>query len=212
MIVGLEIFLCAARRGCNLSIMKTTLRIVLLIVLLGLASFAHAAIPPLSVTVADASGKMAFKGMTNANGTFATPKLKPGNYVVQLNGKGAANGQYALVISAGKKKVTADAVNGGKFGAGGVAMRIEVGEGLNITGQVANAPAAAASNPNVKIMNGKRYVFIMPETGSNLGGRWVLEDSPEAKAARKSGRMSQDYMRKMQDKGDTHQEGFPIGR
>ena len=43
-----------------------------------------------------------------------------------------------MVVSAGKKKVIATGVSGEKFHGGGVAMRVNVGPGLKITGQVAN--------------------------------------------------------------------------
>ena len=35
----------------------------------------------------------------------------------------------------------------------------------------------------VKVINGKRYVFIPGELGSNLPARWVPEDSPAAQNA-----------------------------
>ena len=44
---------------------------------------------------------------------------------------------YAIVVSAGTKKVTAATLPGEKFAGGGVALRLVVGAGLNITGQVA---------------------------------------------------------------------------
>ena len=99
---------------------------------------AYGGIPPMSVIVSDAGRRTAFKGVTNANGTFATGNLSPGNYVVQLNsadGRMKGN-QYAIVVSAGTKKVAATAVPGEKFAGGGVALRVVVGAGLNITGQV----------------------------------------------------------------------------
>jgi hypothetical protein len=99
---------------------------------------AYGGIPPVSVTVSDAGRKTAFKGVTNANGTFATGNLNPGNYVVQFNSAdGRMKGNhYAIVVSAGTKKVAATAVPGEKFAGGGVALRVVVGAGLNITGQV----------------------------------------------------------------------------
>ena len=54
-------------------------------VLLGLAAAAYGGVPPLDVTVFDASSKVAFKGSLSANSTFATGNLRPGNYVVQFN-------------------------------------------------------------------------------------------------------------------------------
>jgi hypothetical protein len=109
-----------------------------------------------------------------------------------------------LVVSAGKKKVAADTVAGEKFAAGGVAMKVDVGAGLNITGQVASAGAADA---NVKIIKGKRYVWVKGgETGSNIGGHWVEEGSRAAGNART---LSRSDLNRMQEHADGHQEGFP---
>jgi hypothetical protein len=36
------------------------------------------------------------------------------------------------------------------------------------------------SQREVKVINGKRYVFVPGELGSNIPGRWVPEDSPAA--------------------------------
>jgi hypothetical protein len=180
--------------------MKTLARKILFVLLCGSASFAFAATPAIDVTVADPSGKVAFKGKTKADGTFSTGKLQPGNYIVQFNSDNV-KGDYAIVVSAGKKKVTADAVTGSKFAKGGVAMKVDVAAGMNISGQVAAAGAAMASsgNSNVKVMNGKRYVWVKAETGSNLGGRWVEEGSPEA---RNVTRMSAEGVRNMQERGN----------
>ncbi|MDP9097693.1 MAG: carboxypeptidase-like regulatory domain-containing protein, partial [Verrucomicrobiota bacterium] len=113
--------------------MKTLIRGVGIALLFLGVSLAYGAVPALNVTVSDASGKAAYKGMTNAKGMFATTSLKPGNYVVQLNSKSVATkgAHYAIVVSAGMKKVTADAVPGEKFAGGGVALKVEVGPGLN---------------------------------------------------------------------------------
>jgi hypothetical protein len=137
----------------------------------------------MDVTVSDASGKLAYQGRTGSNGTFSTGKLAPGQYVVQFNAqKSAVKGEhYALVVSAGKKKVTAESVEGEKFAAGGVAVKVEVGRGLGITGQVAtNMAAMASTDGKVKVINGKRYVWVATETGSGLGGRWVEEGTPSS--------------------------------
>jgi hypothetical protein len=126
--------------------MKTVARGII-IGLLSAASVASAAVPLIKVTVADSSGKAAYKGNTDREGTFATGKLQPGRYIVQFNCKSAPKGsKYALVVSAGKKKIIANAVEAEKFGEGGVAMRINVGSGLNITGQVVAAERAQVSS------------------------------------------------------------------
>jgi hypothetical protein len=111
-------------------------------------SLANAGVPSMNVTVSDPSGKAAFRGTTKADGEFVTPKLQPGNYVVQFTTKDPAvkGGQYSIVVAAGKKKVVANAVAGEKFLAGGIAMKVEVGGGLNINGQVVTGATANTSN------------------------------------------------------------------
>ena len=182
--------------------MKLLSRNILFAAALAVASAAYgASVPTLDVTVADPSGKLAYKGKTTGTGTFATPALPPGEYVVQLNGKPSKEGQYAVVVSSGKQKVVAASVEGSKFGSGGVAMKIKVGKGLNVTGQVSDATQVATSgNTKVKVMNGKRY-FWFPGggVGSNLGGRWVEEGTAEA---RQITRMSTEGVRDLQDRGN----------
>jgi hypothetical protein len=166
--------------------------------LLAAASVAVAATPPLQVTVSDAGGKVAYQGKTTSAGTFATGKLKPGEYVVQFNG--TAQGTYALVLSAGKNKVSADSVAGEKFGKGGVAMKVKVGEGMNISGQVAAGGAVAANggDAKVKIVNGKKWYFVESSTGSHIGGHWVEEGTPEARNVQG---LSKDAIGHMQERG-----------
>jgi hypothetical protein len=85
-------------------------RITLFSVFMAAASLAYGAMAPVDVTISDASGKVAYKGKTNSAGVFATAKLHPGAYVVQLSSSNLAKGNYALVISAGREKVMAEAV------------------------------------------------------------------------------------------------------
>jgi hypothetical protein len=112
------------------------------------ASFADAGVPSMNVTVSDSTGKAAFKGATKADGGFATSPLQPGNYVVQFSAKNPSmkGGQYSIIVAAGKKKVVANAVAGEKFLGGGVAMKVEVGTGLNIIGQVWSGSNASNSS------------------------------------------------------------------
>jgi hypothetical protein len=159
------------------------------------ASVAYGAIPPITVLVADSSGKAAYKGTTDSKGTFATTKLQAGHYVVQFNStSGNIKGQsYALFISAGKKKVQADSVAGEKFAAGGVAMKIDVAAGLNITGQVTTGLQTKVDK------NGKKMVWIPQKLGSNLPGHWAAEDSAEAKEAMASTSMSRQDLQNRQN-------------
>ena len=150
----------------------------------------------MNVTVSDAGGKAAFKGATDAKGVFATAKLQPGKYVVQFNARSAdvKGKNYAIVVSAGTKKVTANAVAGEKFSAGGVALKVDVGPGLNVTGQI-----AAESNTTMK--NGRKMVWIPPMLGSNMPGHWAEEGSAEEVASRTRGNVRRDSIQRIQDKG-----------
>jgi hypothetical protein len=174
--------------------MKKMIRSLAMSFLIVGTAMAYGGIPPMNVTVSDASGKAAFKGATNTSGTFATAKLQPGNYVVQLNSSSSElkGKKYAVVVAAGKKKVSAD-VAGEKFAGSGVAMKVDVAAGLNITGQV-----AAQTGPVSK--GGKKMVWIAPMLGSNMPGHWVEEDSAEAKASKSRLNMSNDSVQKFQEK------------
>jgi hypothetical protein len=173
--------------------MKKTIPSLVLSLLLGAAAIASGGIPPVNVLVSDKGGKAAYKGATNTSGAFATSKLQPGNYVVQFNSSSAdlKGKQYAIVVSAGSKKVSAN-VAGDKFAGGGVAMKVDVGAGLNITGQV-----AAQNGPNSK--GGKKMVWIPKMLGSNVAGHWAEEDSAEAIAAKNAGNLSTQDVNKMQE-------------
>lgn len=190
--------------------MKTVFRHILLALLLVVVTAAYAGVPAIDVTVSDSKGKLAFKGQTNAKGTFSTGKLAPGQYTVQFNAKKGAveNGSYAIVVSAGKKKVSAADVVGSKFAAGGVAMKVPVGNGLNITGQVAagGGDVVTDGSRKVKVMKGKRYVWVGAETGSNMGGHWVEEGSVPASNVVRMGNGS---VHAIQEHNDWKGQGTP---
>ena len=163
--------------------------------------FAYGALPKMNVSVSDSGGKAAYKGSINAQGVFATPTLQPGSYVVQFSSKDAPKGgQYALVVSAGKKKVTANSIAAEKLAGAGVAMKIDVGQGLNITGQVADQKSSAPLGKN-----GKPMVWIGPKTGSNKAPHWAESDSAEANEARTSGSFSSQDLQNRQNQGITPQ-------
>jgi hypothetical protein len=176
--------------------MKNLFRSLFLVAGLFAATLAFGGIPSVSVTVSDAGGNAAFKGATNTSGAFATANLKPGNYVVQFNSSSAAmkGNFYALVVSAGKKKVSANAVPGEKFSGGGVAMKVDVGSGLNISGIVASEEAGA-------IRNGKTMVWIPPMLGSNMPGHWAEKGSADEVLSRTRGNVRTDAVQSLQDKG-----------
>jgi hypothetical protein len=154
----------------------------------------------MEVTVLDASGKVGFHGATNADGTFETANLQPGQYVVQLNTKSAAakRNHYLLVVSAGKKKVIATGVPGEIFMGIGAAVKVNVGRGLNITGQIANEQIEGREGGvHYKVVGGQRFVWVTAELGSQLGGRWVEESLAPARSVT---RLNTDGVKKFQDK------------
>jgi hypothetical protein len=149
----------------------------------GLAPNCYGNAPTVNVTVFNAAGKVAFKGPISSSASFTTRNLLPGHYVVQFNTKSAAAKgiQYLLVISAGKKKVIAADVPGETLAAGGAAMKIEVGPGSNITGQVLNEQATARGESlKYRMIDGKPYVWVTAELGSNRGGHWQEAGLPPA--------------------------------
>ncbi len=193
--------------------MKTLARNVLLILTLLGASVAHA-IPLMDVTVSDANSKLAFKGATKANGTFATGDLRPGQYVVQFSAKSAEvrGDQFMLILIAGKKPLISNAVAGEKFAVGGVAIKMDIEHAMKISGQVASAQTLARDH--VKVINGKRYFFVREETGSNLGGHWIEEGA----GATHTVSMDSNEVRKIQDRagegsmiGNMHREALENG-
>jgi Carboxypeptidase regulatory-like domain len=166
--------------------------------LIATASFAFGSAPEMTVVVSNSSGKAIYKGATDAKGTFATAELQPGSYVVQVAAKRSADvtgKNFAVVISAGKKKVAAESIAGEKFNGAGVAMRIEVGAGANIAGQVTSAITAKVDK------NGKKLVWIAPKLGSHLPGHWAAADSAEAKEAMTAGTISRENIQERQNQG-----------
>jgi hypothetical protein len=177
--------------------MKNLIQATLLSFLIMVASFAYGAVPKINILVSDSAGKASYKGSTDAHGAFATGTLTPGNYIVQFNSSTVPKGsRYALVISAGKKKVTANAIGAEKLAAGGVAMKIDVGAGLNISGQVADDKESAPLGHN-----GKPMVWVPKRLGSSIGAHWAESDSAEAKEVMTSTSMSRQDLQNRQNQG-----------
>jgi hypothetical protein len=174
------------------------------------ASFARADLSQVQVTIAtDPGGAVVAKTNLDRRGSFSTPTLQPGAYTIMFHAStaGALKGrQFSLRARAGRQRVDADGVAGEKFAAGGVGMRLQVKNATKMTGEVLTPEAAAAaaessaakSGAKVKVMNGKRYIWVGPETGSQMGGRWVPEEEAGAPSKVERGR-AQD-LRDFQDR------------
>jgi hypothetical protein len=115
--------------------MKNLIRGTVLSLCFAIACMAYGAVPPLNVTVSDASGKLIFRGKTDSQGTFTTDKIKPGMYDVQFTSTGAITGKYSIKVSSGVKHVSAAGIAGDKF-VKGVALKVDVQNLLNIVGEV----------------------------------------------------------------------------
>ena len=162
--------------------------------------------------VVSKNGRVAYQGKTDGSGAFATGPLDSGAYVVEFRSSKVAGNKLSLTATGGKKKVIADSVPGEKFGTGGVAMKVDVAASSKLSGQVsvgplpkqvAAAPAGENVEPvkaNVKIINGKRHVWVPGPIGSGMGGRWVEEGS-EAAALSTSNKKGGDaeMLRRLQD-------------
>lgn len=176
--------------------MKNTIRRILPL-LLALVSSASA-IPPLDVTVSDATTGRTQKMLTKPDGTFATGALPSGSYVIKFRSHDAAlaNDQFLLVLCAGKKTMVSNAIPGKQFAAGGAAVRMQLGNEKQITGQVASERELRKAK--VRMVNGKRFIWREGGTGDNFGARWVEENS--LRGATLTG-LSEEAFRNMQERG-----------
>ena len=177
--------------------------------LLCVASPARGSSPPIRVTVFDANQTVVFKGPLGADATFATKTLPPGRYVVQFNSKSASlkGTHYFLAVSAGKKKVLADAVAGEILMDKGAAMRVDVGQGLKITGQVVRDGDRVVSGvTKYRMVDGRPYIWIADELGSHIQGRWV--DATIAPVLNITSYRTEDFRRAQDHAG----EGSMLGR
>lgn len=120
--------------------------------------------------------------VTDARGNFAIEALPAGSYTLTFRARNAENLHrstsdkvivamaYSIRIDGAKRAVQKTHLTSDDLTAG-VDMVVDCGPGARIRGQVASATL-------------KHMIWISKEPGSNLPGRWVAEDSPEAKAAR----------------------------
>ena len=152
-----------------------------------------ATVPGLDVTVTQ-SGRPVYRGKTDAAGSFSTANLQPGTYNVEFRAPKSLSlrgQQLSISVSTGKGAARTSNAEG-KHMQGGVAMSVEVPKTAKLSGTVnaAAGVAAADSAPapkgyekvkaNVKVINGKRHVWVPAPIGSNMGGKWVEEGTEGA--------------------------------
>ena len=171
--------------------MNTTLRLgVFAITFFLVCAVGRAAgVPGVEITVKQSAGGKTMKQVkTNASGNFVIGALPPGAYTLEFRAKNSPELKkqaVSITVKGAKKSGSLDNVKGEQLVAG-AALKLEVAAGSNLTGQVSSGP---------------KMVWIPPMLGSNQPGRWVEEDSAEAKASKTRGDMSKQTIQKMQESG-----------
>ena len=194
--------------------MKHTPRTILLVIaaVTAAASVCSANVAGIDITIKK-DGKAVSRARTDAAGKFATGNLEPGSYNVEFRGSNVADSkaqQLSISVAAGKQPPR-QANASAKHLSGGVAIDVQVAKPSKLTGSISAAGAAVAENTkvpagyekvkaNVKVINGKRYVWVPGPIGSNTGGKWVEEGS-EAAALSTSNKRGGDgaLLRRLQD-------------
>ena len=201
--------------------MKNPLRNLLFVLSAFVVSAASGAnIPGLDVIVKK-NGKALFKGKTDTSGTFKTGTLEPGSYSVEFRAPGSMNlkgQQLAIVVKPGKAAPLQSSANGAHLSSG-VAMTVDIGKATSLSGQVTQSGRVAAESSkapegyekvkgNMKIINGKRHVWVPAPIGSNMGGRWV-EEGTEGAVLSTSNKKGGDaeVLQKMQDQASNVGDG-----
>ena len=160
--------------------MKNMTRALLSLLVASAATVTYGGQPPRGVAGVDVVVKQnpSKRAVTDARGNFAFDGLAPGAYTISFRARKAANTKaattdkviigtsYSVKIEGAKRSVVQSGLTGDKLLAG-VDVRVEVGSGAKIRGQV----AAGAL---------KRMVWIPKEPGSHIPGYWAEEGSAAA--------------------------------
>lgn len=187
--------------------MKTLALFLSFTYVLVFAAFSHGATSvAVQVTAKEkASGKVVYQGKTAANGKFSTSQLSAGSYLLEFASLDGSGFQVALAGAKNAKQT--------KSKGQGLAFLIEVAPASKVSGQVtptpATAQAATKSNANVRVINGKRYVWVRGEIGSHMGGKWIPEDEAVATNPTGAKRSATETLTRMQDLGG---QGAASGR
>ncbi len=159
----------------------------------------------MNVTARDQGGKVVYRGTTDKAGKFSTPQLAPGKYVFEFAGKGNSGFQVALAGPKSAKQT--------KGSGAGLAFNVDVAPAAKVSGQATGAAGVAQGNeklpPNVRIINGKRYVLVSGELGSNMGGKWIPEEDAHSSNPNSTRKNASEFLQRNQDMGG---QGAASGR
>jgi hypothetical protein len=160
--------------------MKNMTRVILSLLVACATSSSYGGQPPRGVAGVDVAVKQnpSKRAVTDTRGNFAFDGLAPGSYTLSFRARKAANTQtattdkvivgtsYSIKIDGAKRSVTQSGLTGDKLLAG-IDVRIEVGSGAKVRGQV----AAGAL---------KKMVWVPKEPGSHIPGHWAEEGTTAA--------------------------------
>ena len=160
--------------------MKNMTRGILSLLVACATSVSYGGQPPRGVAGVDVAVKQnpSKRAVTDARGNFAFDGLAPGSYTVSFRArksniktttttdKVAVGSSYSIKIDGAKRSVTQGGLTGDRLLAG-VDLKIDVGSGAKVRGQVAAGGL-------------KKMVWIPREPGSNIPGHWAEEGSEAA--------------------------------
>ena len=167
----------------NSEVMKTITHGIALVVLTVAISAIYGEEPPRGVNGVDVILKQDPRthALTDRRGNFALDALPAGSYTLTFRARKASGitksvsdkvivaTSYSIKIDGTKRAVNKTGLTSDDLVAG-VDVNVDLGPGARIRGQVASGTL-------------KNMVWIPPEPGSHLPGRWVEEGSAEARVA-----------------------------
>jgi hypothetical protein len=174
--------------------MKNITRSILLLLVACATSVSYGGQPPRGVTGVDVVVKQipSKRAVTDARGNFAVDGLAPGSYTLSFRARKAGTtmtvttdkvivgASYSIKIDGAKRSVTQGGLTGDKLLAG-VDLKIEVGSGAKVRGQV----AAGAL---------KKMVWVPKEPGSHIPGHWAEEGTVAASRSNSQIHSQEDMM------------------
>jgi hypothetical protein len=174
--------------------MKNPLGKILSVAILFAASALYGGLPLTGVNVAvkqPPNVKPIKQVVVDAKGNFTVDGLSPGKYAFAFRSPNLTENTQKFFIAVAGAKIKQDTISNQQL-RDGIDVSLDVGPASKIRGQI------------------RRLVWIPPELGSRMPGRWVEEDAAGAEArTRKTGQISKDTVREIQSRGVNMPERYP---